>query len=274
MVVLGAGGRLGRLLRPFWAGATFQSREARRASPGGCLDPLADPGGLARVVSGARAVVVLSGVTGGPPEVLALNTTLAVAALEAAARGGAQRVLIASTAAVYGGGGPFAEEAPAAPTGAYGAAKAAMEDAVRDWVARRGAGAPVVAILRIANVAGADWLLGSGAGPVALHRCAGGRGPRRSYIGPDALARAITALAAGPRPPAVLNISAPGSVAMGDLARAAGRTVIWRDGPAETPERVEIDPARLWTFLGAHPPAADAAALVAAWRALATEVAA
>ena len=274
MAVLGAGGRLGRLLRPLWPGAAFQSRDPRRASLGRCLDPLADPAGLARFVEGARAVAVLSGVTGGAPAALALNTDLALAALEAAARGGARRVLIASTAAVYGGGGPFGEDAPRAPSGPYGHAKAMMEDAVQAWVsAHRGRG-PEVAILRIGNVAGADWLLGGGTGPVVLHRCAGGRGPLRSYIGPDALAEAIAALATGPTPPAIVNASAPGTVAMGDLARAAGRPVIWRDGPRDAPEGGEIDPARLWSFLGEAPPAAEPGALVAAWRVLAGKEAA
>lgn len=265
LVVLGGGGRLGRLLRPAFGHAVVQSRDPGQATAGACLDPLRDGAALARLVAGAGAVLVLSGVTRGTAEELSLNTDLARAALAAARAGGARRVLIASSGAAYGGGGPFAEAAGPAPAGAYGAAKADMEAAVLRDAA--GAGGPGVTLLRIGNVAGADWLLGGGLRPIVLDRCAGGQGPLRSYIGPATLAHVLAALARLPGLPEVLNVALPGVVAMADLLRAAGHPFDWREGASDMPERVELDTARLWSILDRTPPPGDAAAIVAEWSA-------
>jgi nucleoside-diphosphate-sugar epimerase len=142
-----------------------------------------------------------------------------------------------------------------------------MEAAARRW--RVGSDAPRLTILRIGNVVGADTLLGGGVGPVSLHRFADGSGPRRSYIGPVALARTLAGLAAAPALPPVLNVAAPGAVAMADLLEAAGRCRRWSPAPEGTVREVTLDTSLLGTILDLPP--GGAAAMVAEWRQLCRE---
>ena len=283
VLVLGAGGRLGRLLAAAWgdgrAAGLAPVWQSRRALAGAArLDPLADPDGLTRLAAGAEALLVLAGTLPGRGGALSLNSELALAAL-AAAPPGAQ-VFLASSAAVYGPGGArdFHEDDPPAPAAPYGAAKAAMEAAAAAWCREAGARAPRLTVLRIGNVAGADALLGQGgpgkeAGPVTLDRFADGTGPVRSYIGPATLAAVLAGLArraaAGRALPALLNIAAPGAVAMADLARAAGRDLLWRAAPEGAIARVVLDTTRLAGLVAPGPGSGDPARMVAEWRTLA-----
>lgn len=279
VLVLGAGGRLGRLLAAAWgdgrAAGLAPVWQSRRDLPGAArLDPLAEPDGLTRLAAGTDALLVLAGTLPGRGGPLALNTELALAAL-AAAPPGAQ-VFLASSAAVYGPGGArdFHEADPPAPAAPYGAAKAAMEAAAAQWCRQAGPRAPRLTALRIGNVAGADALLGQGgAGPVTLDRFADGTGSVRSYIGPATLAAVLAGLArraaAGRALPAVLNIAAPGAVAMADLARAAGRDLLWRAAPEGAIARVVLDTGRLAGLVAPEPGSGDPARMVAEWRALA-----
>ena len=133
-----------------------------------------------------------------------------------------------------------------APVNAYGAAKLDMERAIADLPPD---GVRHV-ILRVANVIGADSLaaaLRDRTRPVTLDRFADGTGPCRSYIAPGDLARVFAALMRLPEDalPAIMNVAAPEPVAMADLARAAGRPVIWRDATAGAQPCVSLDTARL-----------------------------
>lgn len=252
LLVLGGSGRLGGLLRRVWdrpgAMAPRIVWQARRADdfaelggPSVVFDPLADPAALQAAVQAADAVLLLAGPTRGSAETLSLNARLALAVLAVA---GGRPVLIASSAAVYGlpGAGPCREEDPPAPLSDYGRAKAAMEEAVR--------GLPGAMVLRIGNVAGADALLGTAApaGGRVLHLFDTGAAPRRSYIGPQALARALARLVrlavAGAELPALLNLALPGVVGMEALLQAAGQGFRTEAAPAGAIATVELDVTR------------------------------
>lgn len=280
MLVLGAGGRLGGMLRRHWgtgAGAglvgadlapLWQMRGAVEGPEVVRFDPLGRWPALGRV----DVVICLAGVIAGDAAALRVNTDLALAAVRQGARCGAARVFLASTAAVYGRGGTgLAEDDPVVPVSRYGQAKRAME--LAGLAAGDEAGVPVT-VLRIGNVAGADALLGGlgqgrvGRGPVVLDRFADGQGPRRSYIGPGGFAAAMAGLAraagAGCEVPACLNLALPGAVAMADLLQAAGVAFDWRAAPAGALPLVELDVGRLLRLVPLE--RARAGAIVAEWR--------
>jgi nucleoside-diphosphate-sugar epimerase len=243
-LVTGANGQIGTFLRAAWhADPEIAPIWCARRPPAdiiwshGCEDP-----DLPR----CGAVVALWGRTGGDARTLAQNGELARAAWHLARACGAGRVIHLSSAAIYGPGTRLRETQHPAPANAYGAAKLDMERVIAD-LPRDG---PRHVILRVANVIGADSLaaaLRDGARPVTLDRFAGGTGPCRSYIAPGDLARVLVALMRLPEHdvPDILNVAAPAPVAMEDLARAAGRPVLWRDAMAGSQPCVSLDTARL-----------------------------
>lgn len=221
-------------------------------------------------------ILHLAGVVAGDPSRLEANLALAKALVRAARDRNAARVIFASTVAVYRPGpDPIAETDPPDPQTAYGKSKAAAEAALKVGLSGSDIG---LTCLRIANLAGADALLGSAraeGGEVTLDRAPGlPAGPERSYIGPQTLAGALARLVdlAVQTPsalPDVLNLAQPGAVAMGDLLTAAGRA--WRFGPDPAPApRVVVDTGRLQA-LASLPPAspdglvAELAALQGSW---------
>lgn len=251
LALTGATGRVARLLRPALPGATWLARG----------DDLA-------AVAGHDAVVALAGVTTGDARALAANAATALAALEAARAQGVARVFLMSSAAVYGRApAPLRAEAAPSPAAPYGVAKAAMEAAAARWRAAHPDG-PEAVILRLGNVAGADMLFGNlapGAVP-AIHAWPDGATPRRSYVGPLTLARLLRALARAPALPPVLNVAAPGTVAMGDLAAAAGHGWTPVPAPPEAIAEVRLDTAPLEALFGFPREASTAGGLVAEWR--------
>lgn len=272
LAVLGAGGRVGSLLRGAGVlpGALWFSRRAALATilevqPWDLLsDPVA-PG----VLQGAEVMICLAGAVPGAD--LSANTSLALAAMRAAADAGIGHVLIASSGAVYGAeGAPWREDAPLRPHTAYGRAKAEMEAALLDEAEADG---PRICLLRIGNVVGGDAIsaaIASGR-PLTLDRCPGGGSPLRSVIGPVTLGRVLLALAAralsGAGLPQVLNIAQPGPVPMAALCRAAGRGFAWNvPGPGTLP-LAALETAALQALLPAPLAAATAGALLAEWRA-------
>jgi len=284
VLVLGATGRIGGILRRVWPGiwpetslpdqVLWQARKpVSEPEPGYCetvFDPLGDPGALIRAATGRAAILCLSGVTPAraarspdPQAALAHNIALGEAAVRAGAACGA-RVFVASSAAVYGDRpGLLEETAPLAPVSPYGRAKAETE--VRAAALGAKLGVPVCA-LRIANVAGLDAILGGWRPGFELDQFPGGRTPARSYIGPATLARVLGELLMAPDLPGALNIAAPGVVEMGALLEAAG--LGWHPRPARPGAiaRVALSTTALERFTVLSPADGRAATLVAEWR--------
>lgn len=253
-VVLGAGGRVGRLLRgslgaandgtPVW----FQSRR-----PGQGIDIAAPfaPDLANRLPHSVGLLLVLSGCTRGSPQALAANTDFALQGLELARVIGCRRVVLCSSAAVYGrvpGQLRFRESDQADPEHPYGRAKLAMEQAARDWH-RAASAPPEVTCLRMANVAGADMLADavrqSAGQPLKLDRFADARSPRRSYLSPATLLRVVTELARRPAGQGfrVLNLADPGPplemAAILSALGAAGVPVTWGVGSRRRPRPLQ-----------------------------------
>lgn len=270
-LVIGGSARLARMMRAFatgpamiWqrrAGAAHPTTDLARAAGG---NPGVDPGvdlggdlvadplqpGAVRVALDAfdptrriDTVICLAGVIRGDAAALAVNSDLAVAALDLARDVGARRVILASSAAVYGAqSGVLGEACAVRPAAPYGVAKAQMEIAAQSWQA---ANAPQMEVcaLRIGNVAGADALLGGGprgAGERVLDIFADGQGPRRSYIGPRGFAQSMARVIAAPTLPPVLNLALPGVVSMDGLLRAAGIGFVARRAAPEAIASVEL----------------------------------
>lgn len=249
LLVTGAAGRLGHLLRLHWpdgVAGLVPLWTARRAGPGvlpwhiGQQDaPPLPPGSI---------VLHLAAELRGEPGHLARNAPITAEVCAAARQAAGRHVFVASSAAVYRPGpDDLCESTPPDPVNPYGAAKLAAEQAALREMSDPDA--PGLTILRIGNVAGADALLGR-TGPATLDPVAGQiGGPLRSYIGPGRLARVLEALitqaAAGQPLPQILNIAEPGVVAMADLLTAAGR--VWQFGPPQpgTVPRVGLDTTRL-----------------------------
>jgi nucleoside-diphosphate-sugar epimerase len=273
LLVLGASGRIGGILRKLWSFEPVIWQTRGTPGPGWTtFDPLADPEALARAASGCRAILCLAGVVqgrvghGGD---LNDNITLAEAAVRASAVSGAQ-VFLASSAAVYGAEtGVLEENTALRPLSDYGKAKVEME--MRGAALGAELGVQVCA-LRIGNIAGVDAILGGWRPGFQLDQFVDGRTPRRSYIGVRTLARVLGALMLAedlPKDlPGALNIAAPGMVEMGALLDAAG--LAWAPRPAQEGaiEAVCLSTRRLEAFSRLEIARADAEALVAQWQQL------
>ncbi len=235
LLVTGSNGRIGGALRAIWAENTTAGLpilwQGRRAEPGvdlvwdiGHNPPTELPKGL--------IILHLAGITTGSAGDLAENARVTQAVCTSAVASGAHHIFVMSSAAIYPPGpDPLAEDDPPGPVSPYGAAKLAAERVAQDM-----AGGPGLTLLRLANLAGADALLGNckPGVPVTLDPVPGqDRGPERSYIGPLVLAQALSdliALAArGEAPPRILNLAQPGAIAMADLLEARGQP--WDFGP-------------------------------------------
>lgn len=223
LIVIGAGGRIGRLLRLIWQKAPpLHCRPVFLTRQEWDIDQGPAPAHL------PRGGVVLDLAALRDAEGMALNPVLAARVARFATDGGHALVHMSSAAVYAGGGLPLAETAPTAPHSAYGASKLAAEVALR-------AECPGALVLRLANLAGADALSGQPAGQgVMLDPIADGtRGPVRSYIGPLTLGTVLAVLcdrrAGGDLAGTILNIAQPGPVAMADLLKAQGRD--WQFGP-------------------------------------------
>lgn len=267
-LVLGATGRIGRILHVCWglsAPVRWQTRSDTTVPGWVRADPL-DAASIARAAEGCETILCLAGVT--PARAargcdLGDNAALALAAVRAGAAVGA-RVLLVSSASVYGNRpGLLGEDMPLAPISPYGVAKQEMEVRARDLAAAQGV---PVCTLRIGNVAGVDAILGGWKPGFELDCFPDGRTPQRSYIGPVMLTRVLRALTGACDLPDVLNIAAPGAVEMGALLDAAGLEWRARPAPREAIALVELATARLRRFIDLPQAAGQAETLVAEWR--------
>jgi len=260
LLILGSGGKLGTMLRRAWpdhAGIepVWHSRDNSDLS----FDILEDRAALTDAVARCDAVFVLAGVTKETTSIpLSINVDLARAVLEAAQ---SKPVLLASSAAVYGAqSGPLTEGSFPKPVSAYGISKAQMETLAAHH--------PNACCLRIGNVAGADALLGQKRDAFILDQLPDGTYPKRSYIGPHALAVVIYELAKlskQSRLPKVLNVACPSPVALNDLLRHAELSWTTTPAPPTAIPSVHLDTARLQGLVQV---ADGAAAIVADWNRL------
>lgn len=222
IVVVGATGRLGKCIRPYWKDLSvlWQSRRVEHGFE--TVDILNDPKGMRQLINGADAVLCLAGETYKPNANMALNVDLARAVLDAAQDTAAGRVFLASSAAVYGAAtGLLTEDGPAMPQSDYGRAKLDMEHMAQ-------AHAHPYTALRIGNIAGADAILAGWTPGMALDQLEDGRAPRRSYIGLETLARVLMGLMGQRDLPNRLNVATPGPVSMDSLLDAAGLAYTYR----------------------------------------------
>lgn len=269
ILILGASGRLGTILRRHWSASSlhpvWQFRSAPETwGPQGeitVFDPLDAPPDIAPV----DLVLGLAGVVPGKGD-LALNTRLACAAVTCASALGAGHVMLSSSAAVYGGAETALDETTRArPAAPYGQAKLDMEAHALAFAAQSGVKATA---LRIGNVAGADALLGAPGHVRRLDQFESGAGPLRSYIGPVAFGAVLQALItqaiSGAPLPEQLNLALRGGVAMADLCTAAGFDVTWHPAPEHAVEKVVLDVTRLGKIVPL--PDAEATAIVADWQ--------
>ena len=220
-VVLGATGRLGRILRAYWGaeGAIWAGRETD-------------------AIRAAHPVVDLRGIRPGDGDV-GSNLDLAEAALHRARQVGAGRVFLASSAAVYGRMAGALTEDRAAPVSAYGRTKLDIEGGAR-------AQNHPVTCLRIGNVAGADAILGGHRPGFRLDVLDGGATPVRSYIGPKTFAQVVLGLLRVGGLPTVLNLAAPGpGVEMGALLDRAGMAWSARSAGPQVIPKVVLDTSLL-----------------------------
>jgi len=238
LLVTGAAGRIGRALRVLWAEGDGIGHPLlwHRREPGQTFDIAWNIGKkLAPPLPPGLIVIHLTRPTLGTGDELAENRLVTEALCRAALEYRARHVFLMSSAAVYRPSADLiAEDVPADPQSDYGRSKLEAERTAAAMLS--GTGAPGLTILRLANLAGADALLGS---------CIPGRvitldpitgqagGPERSYIGPRVLAGVLSRLVAlhcsGAPLPNVLNIAQPAVVAMADLLQARGQP--WQFGP-------------------------------------------
>lgn len=269
--VLGASGKLGRMVCSAWAPRSFRVVPVLRSGPvpAGALHWV--PGGPVPPRDKVRAIVALWGVTPGPGKALSDNTRLALAAMDLGERVGADVVLHCSSAAVYRSGpDPLSEQAAGHTSGGqppsdYGRAKLDMERAI---AARTNPTGPRQIVMRIGNVAGADSLFANLAPAVAvtLDRFPDGDGPARSYIAAKDLASVIEALILSDTARGIYNISAPVPTKMADLVYAASANLIWREAPQAAAQRVWLDTGKLQSVIDIPQEAASAEHLVQAAR--------
>ena len=251
LIVTGAGGKLGRLMRAAWAPGPVW---LHRAGWDMLVNPV--PDGLPQ----GATVLHLAGVTRGNPANLQVNVDLVAPLLHMCRKIGARRLIFMSSAAVYRPGALARESDPLAPPGPYGMSKAQAESLIRAQ-----ADVPFT-ILRPGNIAGADALLGPrGVGEITLDPVPGQpRGPLRSWIGARLLTDILGALCVRMELPPILNLAQPGPLPMADLLDAGG--LPWQFGPTPAPVPVATqDTAQLQLLLPVPPANAANLAKEAAW---------
>ncbi len=268
VLLLGANGKLGRMLRFQWSSSGPEVVPVvRKPLPTG--ERVWAPGDKMADLPRVDAVLALWGRTRGTEVELMENVMLGVAAMELGTALGADHVIHCSSAAVYRPGDTPSTEAQADPQNLYGKSKLAMEQAVSAY--RSLNGGPMASVLRIGNVAGADSLFGNLARKEAieLDMFADGRAPQRSYIAPRDLAHVIEMVLTHPPEDGlrVMNVAAPRVTAMDDIVKASGKALHRKAAGAAAAPVVALDVSQQQALAALPDSAADAAYLVAEARA-------
>ena len=239
--LLGANGRLGRLVRAAWPDIRLFGRSAEPPD-----------------IDGFDVLIDMRGIVNGRGDV-AGNVDIAQTALDLACKAHVGRVFLASSAAVYETLTGALHEDRAGPASPYALAKHAMEQMAADHP-------QTATCLRIGNVAGADAILGGWRAGFQLDQFADGATPARSYIGPQTFGTALKLLATRPGLPNVLNFATPGVIEMGALLDAAGLEWTPRPAPSSAIKTVALDMRRLQSFVSFSPEACSAAGIAKEWR--------
>lgn len=269
VLLLGASGQLGQMLRCFWSDPRNLALHSRQAHPEFIqFDLIVEPEKAIAAMAGTKAVICLPGVTpaqaASSSDLYSRNTDLALAAIRCAAKAGVGRVFLASSAAVYGAAGGVQDETNTPmPAAAYGHAKLEMEQAA---LALGDELDQAVTALRIANVAGADAILGGWRAGMQIDQLKDARTPRRSYIGPQTLTRVVEELCQAIDLPQILNVTSPGVIEMGALLDAAG--LAWDARPAgeNVIAEVALSTKRLERHVSFAPEDGTTTGMVAEWR--------
>lgn len=251
ILVLGAGGRIGRMLRrdwPSYGNVVFASRQE--------LNVVADRVGLQEAMQQVPVVLCLAG--GVPGSDLGLNVAIAKSLVDVvSAMTAPPRVLLASSSSVYGATqGLLSEATPVAPVNDYGRSKVEMEQVVA------GSG---ITCLRIGNVTGADALLGKGLRDITLDQFSDGTTPRRKYISPLQIAEVMISLSKASALPEILNVGTPHLIEMGELAAAAGCKVTHRIAPIDALPAIDLNTSLLCRFHSFGPDASQPKQLLRHW---------
>ncbi len=275
VLITGASGRLGRILRAQWVNRTDLGFDPVWCSRHPSLD--ADVhwdimSGSAPIIAKGAIILHLAGVLRGDRVALSENALMAMQVCRAAKAAEAAHIFLPSSAAVYGAGlGDHVEIQAPNPCSDYGQAKLDMEREALIWAQNEDQMKPTITCLRIGNVLGADALFGGMDYGMkveldAIPAQAGG--PIRSYIGPRAFARTLASLAAqaasGKELPPILNVAATGAVRMADLLVAAQRTFTFRKPAQDAIPRVSLSTKRLEMLVPSVP--VDATSMVADWK--------
>lgn len=265
ILMLGASGKLGRMMRQVWQDAEGDHSEIIPVSRTALDEGLVwEPGDDPRVLPQIDAILALWGVTSGGEDALSANVMLAHEAARLGDILGASCVLHCSSAAVYAPGSMRTETSRTEPPTAYGKSKLAMERAIA-----RMSGDVRHVMLRIGSVAGAESLFGNlrPGHPLTLDRFADGQGPFRSYIAPQDLARVTDALMRAPSARGAFNVAAPYPVRMQDIVKQAGATLEWRPAPETALQHVTLNTERLMAICPLEADTAAPSHLVAGARA-------
>lgn len=270
VLVLGANGKLGIMLRSVWKGRRETVWQSRRPVAAAGQSVLWRPGDGIDALPRVDAIVALWGVTPGAGRTLGDNSSLALEAMRLGSTLGAARVLHCSSAAVYAPSDlPLHETDTIVPPSVYGQSKLEMEQAVAGWQKCHAEG-PKACMMRIGNVAGADSLFAAlkRGGVITLDQFEDAQGPRRSYIGASDFGRCLEALLACPlaQLPEVVNIAARETTAMEDLIRTAGGRFEWQPAAKSAVPQVALATDILRRLIDLGPQASDAAALVSDWQ--------
>jgi nucleoside-diphosphate-sugar epimerase len=195
------------------------------------------------------------------------NIRIARDAVNAAVDSGIKRVILASSSAVYGEGLNHSEASRAHPASEYGAAKLEMEQACRRIAGQHDL---ELCCLRIGNVVGADSVTLHAANTqsiLELDIYPDGSGPRRSYVGPDMLAKILIDLALYKGClPDVLNVGSRTPVTMDDLLNAANIRWSARMGQADASQNITLNCTLLEQLCGAGIAAATPMQMITEWR--------
>jgi nucleoside-diphosphate-sugar epimerase len=281
VLITGASGRLGRVLRAQWADRNDLGFDPVWCSRHPAVDSDVhwdilsdDPPTLPK----GAIILHLAGVLRGDRLALSQNALMALAICRAAKATAAAHIFLPSSAAVYGKGQCDHVEVHAPdPRSDYGQAKLDMEREALTWAQNEDQNTPNITCLRIGNVLGADKLFGgldTGNRVVldAIPDQVGG--PIRSYIGPRAFARTVASLVmkagSGVALPKILNIASTGAVSMADLLIAAERPYSFGKPRTDAIPKVSLSTKRLELLVPSGP--VDAPGMIADWKCSRTAV--